>query len=336
MSSQEYNIPTPDSGYWSKLKFGKKVEIISLPIDIKVEGLISFQEREKNSATKKSKSDSKTSINIETPDVLTKPTKLVSNAQKGFILNSKRYGSRYGMYGTGENNLNIYVTHNCLNRALRIFDLVIKLLERKGFQVKANGHGTVALIEDIRIPIRIREKNNRKIKKEQKYSWTEYDYFPSGSLVFTVELRSWRRKEIFDTTYSRLEDKIEKIVEEIINQGINEKKYRIQCEIHRKEEKVRKEQEEIRIKNINAELEKFKAILVNKERWNKANIIRNYLNEYERHFLAKNELDDDKKSWLGWARKKADWYDPFIEREDEFLEGIDRDKLEALSSKYYF
>jgi hypothetical protein len=34
-----------------------------------------------------------------------------------------------------------------------------------------------------------------------------------------------------------------------------------------------------------------------------------------------------------WARKKADWYDPFIELNDEDLERIDRDKLEPIPLK---
>ena len=30
---------------------------------------------------------------------------------------------------------------------------------------------------------------------------------------------------------------------------------------------------------------------------------------------------------IEWTRKKADWYDPFIEAEYEWMEGIDRDEL---------
>ena len=29
-----------------------------------------------------------------------------------------------------------------------------------------------------------------------------------------------------------------------------------------------------------------------------------------------------------WARKKADWYDPEIEEEDEILKGVDKDEID--------
>jgi len=58
-----------------------------------------------------------------------------------------------------------------------------------------------------------------------------------------------------------------------------------------------------------------------------------YLNHYENYFRNLNQLDDQKKEWLNWARKKADWYDPFIELNDEVMERIDRDKLEPISLK---
>jgi hypothetical protein len=30
---------------------------------------------------------------------------------------------------------------------------------------------------------------------------------------------------------------------------------------------------------------------------------------------------------LEWAREKANWYDPFIEAEDDILQNVDREKL---------
>ena len=38
-------------------------------------------------------------------------------------------------------------------------------------------------------------------------------------------------------------------------------------------------------------------------------------------------MDNDLTNWLKWARKKADWYDPFVEEDDKLLEDVDREKL---------
>jgi hypothetical protein len=33
-------------------------------------------------------------------------------------------------------------------------------------------------------------------------------------------------------------------------------------------------------------------------------------------------LNKDKKEWIEWTKEKADWYEPFIEKEVELLKGI--------------
>ena len=32
-------------------------------------------------------------------------------------------------------------------------------------------------------------------------------------------------------------------------------------------------------------------------------------------------------NWLDWARKKADWYDPFMEADDDIFQDLDRDSF---------
>jgi len=40
-------------------------------------------------------------------------------------------------------------------------------------------------------------------------------------------------------------------------------------------------------------------------------------------------------TWLEWANQKADWYDPLIEKEDELLEQVDKDKLVFKKSRWW-
>ena len=40
-------------------------------------------------------------------------------------------------------------------------------------------------------------------------------------------------------------------------------------------------------------------------------------------------------NWLNWARKKADWYDPFVESNDELLSEANKEKL-TLPAKRFF
>jgi len=62
-------------------------------------------------------------------------------------------------------------------------------------------------------------------------------------------------------------------------------------------------------------------------RLHKAQYIRSYIEQFEQHAYKTNTLNDEKKEWLEWAREKADWYDPFIEKEVKLLEDLDRDTV---------
>jgi hypothetical protein len=35
--------------------------------------------------------------------------------------------------------------------------------------------------------------------------------------------------------------------------------------------------------------------------------------------VSKEEMDEKTKSWIEWANKKADWFDPIIVQDDEYL-----------------
>lgn len=323
---KELGIPTPTSAYWSQLKFNKQVQIIELPSGIDSKQKITFEIKPHKKTTRTKK--------IIRVGEITDFHPLVKQAKNEFIRRQNRKQSN--SWDNEEERvptLSINVMPECRDRALTIFDSVIKQLFQRGYSVEVTQHGTIAIVQGIKIPIRLREKDKRVLKTDRKYSWDQYDYIPTGNLVFIIELRAWRRKEYYDTEYVKLEEKTDKIVENIIKQGIEEREWTIQCEINRKLEEERKQSELERKKRTNTELVKFNAILIQQNRWHQAQIMRAYLNQYENHFQDLNQLDEQKKEWLEWARKKADWYDPFIELEDEVMERIDRDKLEPIPLK---
>lgn len=218
---------------------------------------------------------------------------------------------------------------------MTIFNAIIKALNKQGYQVTTDEGGhTIAMIEDIKIPMRIREKKERvRSTKEKRFSWKEYEYVPTGILVFVTELYSFRRKEYYDMPFVKLEDKTDRIVERIIAEGVEEHKENIRWEFKRKEEAEQKQLEKERRQRVNEELEKFKDLFRLQKRWRQAETMRAFLDTFEEIFGASNDFNDEQKNWLAWARNKADWYDPFIEDDDEFMNGIDRDKLEPLPVK---
>lgn len=53
----------------------------------------------------------------------------------------------------------------------------------------------------------------------------------------------------------------------------------------------------------------------------------NYINSISN----KDDLTDENKEWIKWAKKKAIWFDPIIDEEDELLGK--RDHTESLENK---
>lgn len=64
-------------------------------------------------------------------------------------------------------------------------------------------------------------------------------------------------------------------------------------------------------------------------------LIRGYIDEIEAKNSESNHLSKDIDDWIIWARKKADWYDPQVNLEDELLKEVDKEHLIFNRRGYY-
>lgn len=126
------SIPLPQMGHWEKLKAGKPVLISKLPDSYsgKDEITLFFRTEEKTvtespliKLTSEIKSD--LTLNIEVPIKLTNPDKLIIAAKD--TLKQKQNHSHYvGVISCSQNNLDIRVAPQNVNRSLCFFDTLIK------------------------------------------------------------------------------------------------------------------------------------------------------------------------------------------------------------------
>jgi len=100
----------------------------------------------------------------------------------------------------------------------------------------------------------------------------------------------------------------------------------------RGEERQQQEFEERQEKD----LADFKEMPFKVTRWRKANNLRDYINTVEEKASNDSGIILEIKDWLIWARKKANWYAPFIESEDELLNNIDKDILFIPKRNIYY
>lgn len=329
---KKLNIPLPQLGHWQKLQFGKKVIIIPLPKDFKGEDCIILNERKEEDG-KENEGVSQfhkllkditndTTLSFKVPDKLSKPDKLISEAKENFTTVAKeKYGTYRGITTTSNGILSISVAPKNCNRALRIMDKIIKLLKQRGHNVIVRSNTTIVVIKGEEIKIRLREKLKRIITKNEKYSWNDTDYIPTGILSFKID--EYPEKEFNDTKNLTLEEQLPKILTklELVSQKI--KRGKEEREIRHQEYRKQREIEEAIKKRHENEIENFKKLLEDSERWKKAVDMRNYIKEIESEAIKDKTLSVELIAWIKWANAKADWYDPITMKKDELLDEND-------------
>ena len=337
---KKHNIPLPKAGHWSKLKHGKKVEIkiLNNPSE---NPEIPFSSNINESSQPHTLTDlaraKKEVLKLKeeyltVPQRLSKPVPLVT-ATKRYFENEKIRKKR-GDWRSNHNEkvLDINVSEHLLPRALRIMDTFIKLLQKRNISISVDIH-TKITVNGETYGIRLKEKNKR-TKKEKVDFWDRYEYKPSGELSFKID-STYPLKEWADSKNKKVEDKLADILAWIEVRAEKDKKQRIEREIEHKKWEEEEKKRKIFQKEKDEELFKFLKLFESATRWHKSQYIRNYIKEYEQFALKNDLLDNEKISYIEWAKEKADWYDPFIEKEVALLEDIDRDTLKQKPKTYW-
>ena len=318
----EMSIPVPENGYWSKLKFGKKVSKPILPVNYAGKNEIEFFERIlPDNALDRSKTGQETQDGLEgkgmnifkVPEKLTHPDILITNT-KNYLDAVRKYDWRSNAsYPTRRDVLNVNVSHESLTRALRIMDTIIKLLRVKDYDVITKNDKTFALIGKEEIEIRLKEKNK---VAEEKDRYGSRQLVSTGRLGFIIG--DYRFKEINDGE-DLLETKLAIILSKLEAEGMRKKEERIATEEWRRkweeERRIEREYKEQQEK----EIQSFKLLFLQASRLHQTYILRNYVQVVEENALKEDKLNDELKDWLNWAKNKIDWYDPLINKEDQLL-----------------
>ena len=335
------NIPTPPMGYWAKLQNGKEAEKIPLPNDYQgKKQSVDLREVDTNDVTidltppvsrqkMREMEISGGDISVfSVPDVLYAKEPLIIDTKEKFRTNNQENGylKKNSYKSKIKETLDISVSDKLIDRALSIFSTVIKSLQFRGHNIQIDENKTYAVINEEKIQINITER-----RKQDKSSENPYDYRNTvfcGELHFNILYGGyWRKTSYKDTPHTKLEDKIISIIafleiqsEDIKSERIEQEKRRIQRE---EEEQKRKTFEEKR----EAELQDFQSLFTMAERLYKANIIRDYIHTYEIYLEENGITDEEVFKKLEWAKDKVDWLDPFISKEDLYLDKYEKDEI---------
>lgn len=325
------NIPIPLNGHWSKLKFGKPVEVIQLPQDYTGQNEINLTPGEdlitdtnpvklyKKSAVDLIKEDK--TLPLKVPNKLTNPDKLVEDAHKRLIEYKYKKYNDYGMVRSEKGGLQMRVARNNIGRALLFMDTLIKLLKARGHTVINKYDHTCAVIDGEDYEIKLMEKSK---KGDPDPKWGSPTYQSSGIFYFTIEGyygRTWT-----DGTVP-IEEKLAEILAKLEAMAKQRKEDRRHQEDY---QRVQDEKERI-IRESHERIEKeksdFKNLYIQAKRWQRAKFMRDYIKAVEEDVNLKNGNSNELQNWLKWANEKVDWYDPLINLKDEMLNDNDKNIL---------
>jgi hypothetical protein len=322
------NIPIPATGYWEDLQSVKDFEIPELSSEYKGVEVVSLELRNERNIIQPSPAvqnygSDNIDPNFHVPVKLTKPDKWIISARESLTAKKDHRWSD-GLAHTENNELNIRVSPNNIPRALRFMDAFIKVMRNRGHDFSTEGEKVQAIILSEKVSLYLRESCRRITIKDK---WERTELVPSGILTLTATFY-FREECIWKDGRLPIDLQLKNIILKLEHKATETLEYRKECEKHRAEQqekdRIRREFENRR----SNELSEFIDLLRLSKRWKKTVDLRNYLDAYENHAKNENTLTEEKINWLKWARKKADWFDPEMETDDELLNGIDKDQID--------
>lgn len=299
-------------------------------------GVLDFLEQEERENVLSTANMLKVNENASLHKALVQYKKRISDYAARLMQAQKQpyYNPRYNM-PDNEPEFFKEVSESCTARVMAILDAVFKAVEKLGGSV--NDDLSVKIKNDV-VRIRVAEAKD-KVKHEltkkeaqeliqyedeiKRNRWAskprvrQYDYVYNGRIRIVFEEKDFIRDSEKEKLENRLGDILirfyEKSEENRIARELREEEQRRREEEKRRQEEIRRRKE--------LEIAHTKELVNMADDYQIASNIRAYINA-----LVESGNKDATIEWIEWARKKADWYDPTIARNDEYLGRRDHGK----------
>jgi hypothetical protein len=296
----EKKIPLPGSGFWVKKQYGKPLTILPLVEYPDIEDEIRLIKR-----IRIAKKTLDVKVNVKKVVKVWHPL-VKSFIEKYAVYKKEKQKDHWSDALRGE--LNIQVIESHFYRATRIFDELIKSMEKRGWEIFTEYNSTKIKINDHTYYLSLRTKNKRVIDEKGSKYYVATKLVPEDILIFKIaRIESY---EFYDSPNKSLEEKVELIVARLESLAAKDNQMaadaKIRNEIYRLERERREADREAR----EEEQKKFEQLILDAENWKKSIQITKYIDEMEtKPNLNKAELD-----YIKWARQRVILLNP-LQRE---------------------
>lgn len=244
-----------------------------------------------------------------------------------------------------KNCLDVQVSRESTDRAVRILDALLKALEARGFSVTVKDEPkrtTTLSILDETLEFGLEEivarqehvLSSAERKKKEKSPWStygipQYDFLPTGR--FSLKLKNlWLRGVRMtwsDGKVQRLEDRLNAFIVGLINAAVRKREDRLERERREREWEEERRRREEKARLIRQEKERLAGLEKEAENWRKSQSLRAYIDAVRESAIREHgeireggELD----RWLIWATEQADRLDPLTDSPPSILDEEDR------------
>lgn len=340
------SIPVPPRGYWAKVRAGQRPKQQSLPA---TKGMIQMTgARTQTEEAMGSLSDETLSfLENEIRQKVLAAAQQIKATEDDIILHKKirayisivrEWNKNNARTPGAQRDNKAYTNHppflagvisnDSLGRVYKILNTLFRSIENLGGSINDD---LSMQIRDEHVSIHIIESQNKTqhemsrqeaqammIYEDEKRhrGWAskpqirKYDYSFNGRLRISIDNNRYFK----DTSGVKIESSLGEVLI-----ALYEESERVRIEREKREEKERKEQEaerlrKERINRYNDEIDRTIALANCAKDYSTAREIRNYIAAVEANADHTNE---DTLSWLEWAKKKADWFDPTVSYKDE-------------------
>lgn len=343
---KKLRIPVPGRGYWTKVKAGhptRKLPLPALAAGARATGPTPLSEdevalRARVQDTLRQTRQSQSPISV--PSELVDPHALV-RAAAARLRRRDGWDHAAGLRSAPKEVLDIQVTRNRLDRALRVMDALLKALEPFAFtaQVDADkgqtllaGGGTtlpISIVEQVtrtshtptRAEVRARDRyydSFRSGARVEHPDIPQFDWHPTGRL--TLAVGAWPSRKWNDTERSLIDVRLGGIVATIVGMA---EEIRVKEDEQARRQRAYDEaraQHEVQVRTRNDEYRKLRTLFRDASRLQRANRLREFITAVENRARQDGELTPEKQQWIVWASAKADWVDPLVGRRDPILD----------------